>query len=180
MNELPGKKVYSGQAHRVFHARPPCIKPLGGNCLLVEESSLSGLKEGRKRWKLVMSFARKDASPTANQLLSGLPSIKEKKKTLLNLRRVQNKSLRKMKDRSGGRQRSQGNGKVERQEAKCTEKNAICNKCQSFFTACLILCVLSCMPPTRELIITDRQGFALIADTWGRERGRGAGGEIPK
>lgn len=117
------------------------------------------------------------------QLISscqGSHQLKKKKKTHINLRRVQNKSLRKMKDRSGGRQRSQGNGKVERQEAKRTEKNAICNKCQSFFTACLILCVLSCVPPTRELIITDRQGFALIADTWGSKRGRGAGGEIPE
>lgn len=41
-----------------------------------------------------------------------------------------------------------------------------------FFTACLILRVLSCVPPTTALIITDRQRFALIADTRG-------GGESP-
>lgn len=138
-----------------------------GRQLLVEESLLSSLEEGRKQWKSVTSFTRKDASPTANQFLSGLPSIKEKKKNNLNLSRVQNESLREMKGRSRGRQRSQGKRKVEGQEAKCTEKNSLCNKSHPFSTACLILCILRCMSPTRELIMTDRQGFALIADTRG-------------
>lgn len=128
-----------------------------GRQLLVEESSLSGLEEGRKQWKSVTSFTRKDASPTANQFLSGLPSIKRKKKKKhLNLSRAQNASLREMKGRSRGRQRSQGKRKVEGQEAKCTEKNSVCNKSHPFSTACLIWCILRCMSPTRELIMTDR------------------------
>lgn len=83
MNELSGekkKKYIQDKPTESSQARPLHIKPLGGNCLLVAESSFSSLEEGRKRWKSVTSFARKDASPTANQLLSGLPSIKEKKK----------------------------------------------------------------------------------------------------
>lgn len=79
MNELPGKKQIQDKPTESSHVRPLSVKPPGGNCLLVEESSLSSLEEGRKRWKSVTSFARKDASPTANQLLSGFPSIKGKK-----------------------------------------------------------------------------------------------------
>ena len=93
-----------------------------GNWLLAEESSLAGLEEGRKRWRSVTSFARKDASPAANQLLSGLPSIMGEKKTHLNSSRVQSESLRKMRDGSGGRQRSRGKGKVEGQEVKMCSK----------------------------------------------------------
>lgn len=88
--------------------------------LLIEENSLSSLEEGRKWWKSVTSFARKDATPTANQLLSGLPSINgpKKRKKNRNFRRMQNEPLRKMKDGSGERQRSQGKREVEGQEAK--------------------------------------------------------------
>lgn len=74
---------------------------------------LSSLEEGRKRWKWVTSFARKDATPAANQPLSGLPSIKDNKEINLSLRRVQNEALRKMKDGSRERQSSRGKREVE-------------------------------------------------------------------